>query len=306
MGDRRVTSRINMFNTFLAVCATNLAGLGKIPILLIKLEVLKKAVAEIKALKKRLPVTKSGDSDAKTAYKLELSLLLGALCGAGKSYAKDLKDLQLWVKFNLPESTFVNMRDTDLIETTDYLVALQADYAEPLVNYGVDEGYMVKIETALSNFDDTNPLPSAGVSQDKAVRETLLKKTFETTDYLYNDFMEAAKMLKVTDFELFSSLENASLIKDTGLRHNEMDAEAIAAKEQKKLDAKAKRHAAKLAKIQAAELRKQAEAAQKLEMEVAKMTSNGQAEETTQLLSPEESSAEASKSVEGSNGEVKV
>jgi len=296
-----------MFNTFLAVCAMNLVALGKIPALLLKLDMLKAAVAEVKALMKRVPPNKKGDGDAKNGYKTALSLLLGALCGVGKSYAKDMKDMVLWAKFNLPESSFINMRDSELIETAQYLVELQTAHAVPLKDYGVSEEYMANINTALDNFETFNPLPSAGTSTDKAVREALLTKTFETTDYVYNDFMEAAKMLKVSNFELYNMLENASLIKNQGLRHDEPDAEAIALKEQKKLDAAAKRHAAKLAKIQAAEQRKQAEAAQKLEMEVARLAANKQDGETSQLLSPEESPIDKTNSVASSNGvEVKA
>lgn len=300
--DRRVTSRVNMFNTFLAVCALNLEALGRIPALLLKLNILKAAVTEVKALMKRVPPNKKGDADAKAGYKLELSLLLGALCGAGKSYAKDIKDMILWAKFNLPESSFVNMRDSELIETTQYVVDLQTIHAAPLKDYGVDAEYMAKVNTALENFVAVNPLPSAGTSTDKALREALLSKTFETTDYVYNDFLEAAKMLKVSNFELYNSLENASLLKNQGLRHEPQDAEAIALKEQKKLDAAAKRHAAKLAKIQAAEQRKQAEASQKLEMELAKLADNEQAGETTQLLTPTELPGDAANPVVSSNG----
>ncbi len=300
--DRRVTSRVNMFNTFLAVCTLNLEALGRIPALLLKLNILKAAVTEVKALMKRVPPNKKGDADAKAGYKLELSLLLGSLCGAGKSYAKDMKDMILWAKFNLPESSFINMRDSELIETTQYVVDLQTVHAAPLKDYGVDVEYMAKVNTALGNFETVNPLPSAGTSTDKALREALLSKTFETTDYVYNDFLEAAKMLKVSNFELYNALENASLIKNQGLRHEPQDAEAIALQQQKILDAAAKRHAAKMAKIQAAEQRKQAEASQKLEIEVAKMTADGQAAETTQLLSSEESPVNAGSPAPNSNG----
>ncbi len=218
--DRRVTSRLNMANAVEEVCDTRTDVVALVPAFVLLVTSLKNRITALKALMQRVSIDNSGYYADKIKWKDKLALLLSILCGSGVSYAKKIEDPVLEGKFGFADSTLFGMRDTELIEAANSLIALQATVAAQLVEYGITTSFMDDIATALDNFDEMNPKPIVNVYTSEADREELLDMAFGLSEFVLQDMMKAALIYKVLNFNFYQALKNASRIRNAGLRHD--------------------------------------------------------------------------------------
>lgn len=230
MADRRVTARLNMANAVQEVCNNNTTVVASVPAFAVLVTGLDTRITALRDQLKKLSMNNSGLSENKAYWKDRLSLLLSVVCGAGVAYARKTNDLVLENNFDYPISTFILMRDTELIETAQSIIDLQATVAAQLVDYGITTAFMTEVSDALANFEEANPKPIVNVYTSEADRELLLKMAFSLSDFVLQDMMKAALIFKVLNPVFYQSLDNASRISKVGVRHEE-EPEMAAAKE---------------------------------------------------------------------------
>lgn len=261
--DRRITSRLNMANTYQTVCANNTTTVNTVPAFAALLLVLGTMITSLRNLMQKVSTKTGGDALDKTNWKEELSLYLAVVCGAGVSYSKKVKDVVLEEKFSYAESILSGKRDTELIATANSIIALQATVAAQLQDYGITSTEMDALNNALENFEAKNSTPIVNVVTGEIDRKLALDKAFELSDFILNDMMKAALIFKLKAPEFYALLKKASLIRNQGLRHELSPEEAAANKEERRLkkEAKAKEAAVKeaAAKEAAAKLKEAAE-----------------------------------------------
>lgn len=222
MADRRITSRLNMANAVKQVCDDNTSVVATVPAFVVLVSGLGTRITALRAQMKKLNTKKkAGDAENKAYWKEELSELLAIICGSGISYAKKKGDIVLKNEFDFPVSEFKDMRDTELIEMAQSIIDLQATVAAGLIDYGITPAFMTDVTAALQNFEMANPKPIANVSTTAADRDLTLKMAFSLSDYVLQDMMKAALIYKRLNPTFFQSLDNASLIRDNGLRHED-------------------------------------------------------------------------------------
>lgn len=230
MADRRVTSRLNMANAVQEVCDTNTTVVALVPAFVALVADLGNRITALRDQLKKLSVNNSGLHENKTYWKEQLSLLLSVVCGAGTSYARKINDVVLENKFSFAMTPLKEMRDTELIETAQSIIDLQASVAAQLVDYGITTAFMTDVSDALANFEEANPKPIVNVYTSEADRELLLKMAFSLSDFVLQDMMKAALIFKVLNPVFYQSLDNASRISKVGVRHEE-EPEMASAKE---------------------------------------------------------------------------
>ncbi len=232
--DRKITSRLNMFNAAKKVCDDKPETVNSVTAFALLVAKLGVFIAEIRNLIKQLSQNNEGISAAKTQVSKELALMLSVVCGAGVSYGKHIKDLVLEKRFDYPESDFTRMRDVELLETADNLIVLQATYDKELLPYGINANLVLHLKDLRDQFEQKSAEPIVNVYTGEADRNELLKKTFEVSDFVLNDLMSAAKIFKLNDPNFFAALDNASRISKVGIRHDEpvVNTEAKAVKQQ--------------------------------------------------------------------------
>ncbi|MBI5917525.1 MAG: hypothetical protein HY842_19325 [Bacteroidetes bacterium] len=219
--DRRITSRLNMANAVVEVCDSRPDVVALVPAFVLLVAALKSRITALNNLMQRLSANTSGYYEDKVKWKDKLSLLLSMVCGAGVSYSRKIGDVVLERNFSFAETTLFGLRDTELIQTANSLIALQATVAAQLVPYGITIDLMTQVNEALDNFEEVNPKPIVNVYTSEADREQLLDMAFDLSDFVLQDMMKAALIYKVLDLNFYQSLENASRISKVGIRHEE-------------------------------------------------------------------------------------
>lgn len=255
--DRRVTNRLNMANVFIEVCDARTAIVALVPAFVLLVADLKTRRTALQNLMLLLSTGESGYGKDKTKWRENLVLRLSVLCGIGASYAEEIEDPVLYGKFNYSETTIKELRDTELIEKANSLIALQATVETELEPYGITTTFMTDLTTALDNFVEKNPKPIANIAMTEADNEKLLDAAFDLSGFVLGRVMKAATIYKLLDSNFYDALKAASLIRNPGLRHELTPEEAAARKEENRLkkEAKAKEKADK----EAAKLKEQAD-----------------------------------------------
>ena len=221
MSDRRVTSRLNMANAVKEVCDTNTSIVDQVPAFVLLVIELGNRTTALRVLNKKLKTKNSGYADQKAYWKEQLALLLSVICGAGVSYAQKINDVVLEQNFDYPISTFTEMRDTELIELAQSIIDLQATVAAQLLDYGITTAFMTEVNEALDNFEEVNPKPIVNVYTAEADRKKLIEGAFALSEFVLQNMMKAALIYKVLNPIFYQSLDNASLIRNSGLRHEQ-------------------------------------------------------------------------------------
>lgn len=228
--DRRITSRLNMANAFMGVCDANPTAVALVPAFAPLVAALKNRITALNAVVQRLSANTSGLYEDKLKWRTKLSQLLAAVCGAGVAYAKSINDVVLEGNFSFAESTLFGMRDTELIQAANSLIALEATVAAHLLDYGITSTLMKEVTNALENFEETNPKPIINVYVSEADRAMALKMAFELSEFVLENMMKAALIYKMLNLNFYQALENSSRISQVGIRHEEYPEATVAKK----------------------------------------------------------------------------
>jgi hypothetical protein len=211
-----------MFNALKKVCDNNPTIVSSIPAFVLLVNRLAEFMVAIKNLMRKLLENNSGNAGQKAIAKAALGLNLAMLGGAGRSYARSIKDVVLYEKFHFAESTLTDMRDAVLIETANSLKSLMNEYSKELEPYNINEEFIAELNKSLSDFEEINTSPIVNVYTGEAERSELIKVTFEGSDFVFNDLMAAALMFKKKHGTFYDSLVNASRVSKVGIRHDDV------------------------------------------------------------------------------------
>lgn len=289
MADRRVTARLNMGNAVKKVCDDNVDIVALVPAFVLLVTGLGTRITELRLQIKKVSKKNGGSSNTKEYWKNQSAFLLSIVCGAGIAYAQKIKDMKLEENFNFSKTALEELRDTELIETGQSIIDTQATLAAQLIDYGITTAFMTTVTEALSNFEEANPEPIANVSTTKAKHEQLLDDAFALSAYVLENMMKAALIYKVLNPLFYQSLDNASLVRDTGVRHDLTPEEKAARKEQRRLkkEAKMKEAAAKLKEAaERKEVQESSNATELLDNHVQEMNATTENIETPALPEP--------------------
>jgi hypothetical protein len=214
-------NKLSMYKTTRQALQNNTSVWEKVPAIVTTFKEFETSIEEIENLLKKQSIDLTGITQTKEERLSILADAAMAIAGPLHAFASQMSNSSLMQKVNIFRSDILDARDSTVIELVQIIADTAKENLTSLADFGINQASITDLQEKVDDFNAITSAPRISVTERKVITIELEKGLEETADLLNERLDKLIEQFKTTEPTFYDQYQNARIIVDSGIRHEE-------------------------------------------------------------------------------------